>query len=215
MVQQINLIERQEAKSGVTNVRLQLATLVAALVMAAAVYVGFQVRALHRDQAALAATRAQLDQWRARQVASQPDASAMAANLVREKEIQRLEDIARYLKAGETARTQGFSEELTVLSRAATAGVWLTTVKLDHAHANLVLEGRATDASRLPDYLGALRRDPFFAGFSFTAMDIHVSDADRAATLPSVSFRLSSGATQANAEAPAGGDTRPHPEGRS
>jgi Tfp pilus assembly protein PilN len=89
-----------------------------------------------------------------------------------EREVQALEAIARTLSTGGLARTAGFVAPLQAFGHTATEGVWLTGLSLDSRRGSLVVEGRALDASRVPAYLQSLKADPYFAGTTFSAIEL-------------------------------------------
>lgn len=140
-----------------------------------------------------------------RQLAQVPSAGAALASEIEaeERAVAALEGIVRRLGHGPLARTQGFTEPLRALARAAADGVWLAGVQLDNTSGALTLDGRAVDAARVPAYLAALRADRAFAGTAFAAIDARtVADDAR----PRLEFTLRSVAQAATgaAEAPAG-----------
>ena len=76
----------------------------------------------------------------------------------------------------------GFGQYLSGLARQRVEGVWLTKVAVHASSGDMVLEGRALSAERVPAYLGQLRRDTVFAGRSRRrAQDHRTRDTGRGA----------------------------------
>jgi hypothetical protein len=128
-----------------------------------------------------------------KQLAAAPTATRRAQDELDavETEVAGLEAVALRLGAGALGRTTGFTEQLRALARGSTDGVWLTGIHLDNAGAQIVLEGKALDAARVPSLIERLGRAPQFAGTTFATIELKPSDetASRApATL--VRFRL-------------------------
>jgi len=105
-----------------------------------------------------------------------PNASKAEALGVEEREVTALETIAARLTSGAVGRAGGFTESLRAFGRTATDGVWLTALRVDNGAANLTIEGRALDASRVPALLAALRAEPYFTGASFGAIEIKAGE---------------------------------------
>jgi hypothetical protein len=154
------------------------------------VHVGFEQRALRTQRAELARIRADTQRLQ-RVLATQPKASGAASVAEEEAQIAVLERIGARLAGGALGRTEGFSSALTALAQAATDGVWLTSVMLDNSADQLVIEGQALDAARLPVLLAALKRQPRFNGTEFAKMELaRAEDAGRGTPEGTLRFRI-------------------------
>jgi Tfp pilus assembly protein PilN len=120
-----------------------------------------------------------------------------------EREVQALEAVARTLATGGLAHTTGFVAPLQAFGHTATEGVWLTGLSLDNRHGSLVVEGRALDASRVPAYLQTLRAEPYFAGTTFSAIELTAGTSTSAlAADRALKFRISTPLAEVEAASP-------------
>ena len=119
-----------------------------------------------------------------------------------EADVAAMEALAARLASGAFARTEPFTEPLRAFARARAEGVWLTGIRLNNASGQLVLEGKALDAARVPQLLAALQREPRFAGTEFARIEMQPAAEPAGA----VQFRIASAETNAgDAAANAGG----------
>ncbi len=116
--------------------------------------------------------------------------------LAEERDIKALEAVAARLTAGVLGRAGSFTETLKGLGRATREGVWLTGIKLHQASGRLTLEGKALDAARVPQLMGALGEQPEFSGTAFAALDIKREEGGQPSDAV-VRFRISSLEAQA------------------
>ncbi|MDZ7642970.1 MAG: PilN domain-containing protein [Woeseiaceae bacterium] len=107
-----------------------------------------------------------------------------ASRLLAEKEAS-----LRLISGTELGNTGGFAPHLAALARQATAGLWLTHVALSGRGDRIWLQGEATRADNVPNYLQNLAAEPPFAAQRFHRLEI-----DRPADEPSgiVSFVVTS-----------------------
>lgn len=149
--------------------------------------------AAKRGQLAAQETRAgrletQLNEL-AGQVAGRHADPALAAELADvEARLQALNLAEQALNSGALGAREGYSGHFAALSRVQAAGVWLVGVHLRGAPVAMSLTGRALDSDGAARYLGALRREPYFAGLSFAGLEIK----SEAAPGDSLEFHLSS-----------------------
>jgi len=181
-MQNINLLERK-APTGLASPKTRRAVLGAALLSV------FCVAAYLVQSQELRAARHQLDRVQAQaehlhraivEVPS-PDLALSDRLAAEESEVQALEAVARTLSTGGLAHTTGFVSTLQAFGRTATDGVWLTGIQLDNRRGSMVVEGRAIDASRVPALLQTLKGDPYFAGTTFSAIEMTAGEPGSAA----------------------------------
>ena len=112
-----------------------------------------------------------------------PDAQLQAEVQQLERKLQLRQQALALLQSEGQSADDGFSPRLSALAHQTTQGVWLTRIELSAGQ--LTLQGRATSAERLPQWMGALRREPSFAGTAFEVFDLDQPAAE-APTDPSV-----------------------------
>jgi Fimbrial assembly protein (PilN) len=128
-----------------------------------------------------------------KQLTSAPQAAQKAQQDLNaaEQEVAALEAVAARLGAGALGRTTGFTAQLRALARGSTDGLWLTGIRFDNTGAQIVLEGKALDAARVPLLIERLRRAPQFAGTTFATIELKPADeAALQAPASLVRFRL-------------------------
>ena len=200
----INLFERK-APAGLAAPGMRLALLLcgSGLALGALIY-GAQTRDLHRVRQELVRVQAQKDRLQ-RAIAEVPSPEvALADRLVsEEREVQALEAAAHTLSTGGLAHTTGFVAPLQAFGRATTQGVWLTGLTLDNRGGSMVVEGHALDASRIPALLQTLKAEPYFAGTTFSSIEV-TAGADNSALAAdrALKFRISTPAVNGEAHAP-------------
>jgi Tfp pilus assembly protein PilN len=189
----INLLERK-APAGLALRWVRRAVLVSgSLVTLVALALVVQSRDLRMVRLDLERVQAQTERLQ-RAIAEVPSADAVLADRLafEEREVQALEAVAHTLSTGGLAHTTGFVGPLQAFGRATTEGAWLTGLSLDNRRGSMVVEGRALDASRVPALLQTLKAEPYFAGTTFSAIEMMAgvpsasSAADRA-----LKFRMS------------------------
>ncbi len=189
----INLLERK-APAGLALRWVRRAVLVSgSLVTLGALAFVVQSRDLRTVRLDLERAQAQTERLQ-RAIAEVPSPDAALADRLasEERDVQALEAMAHTLATGGLAHTTGFVGPLQAFGRATTEGAWLTGLSLDNRRGSMVVEGRALDASRVPALLQTLKAEPYFAGTTFSAIEMTAgvpsaaSAADRA-----LKFRMS------------------------
>ena len=110
-----------------------------------------------------------------------------------EAEVVALETLSTRIAEGLSRRSESFTEPLRALARARTEGVWLTGVRLNNGNGQLQFEGKALEASRVPQWLAALQREPRFSGQAFARIEMQATREPEGA----VQFRIASEAASA------------------
>jgi Tfp pilus assembly protein PilN len=128
------------------------------------------LRTVRRD---LARVQAQTERLQ-HAIAEVPGPDAVLADRLasEEREVQALEAVAHTLSTGGLAHTTGFVGPLQAFGRATAEGAWLTGLTLDNRRGSMMVEGRALDASRVPALLQTLKAEPYFAGTTFSAIEM-------------------------------------------
>jgi Tfp pilus assembly protein PilN len=194
MVQQnINLLERK-APAGLASRGVRRAVLVSgSLVTLGALAFVVQSRDLRTAQRDLARVQAQTEhlQHATAEVPS-PDAALADRLASEEREVQALEAVAHTLSTGGLAHTTGFVGPLQAFGRATTEGAWLTGLSLDNRRGSMVVEGRALDASHVPALLQTLKAESYFAGTTFSAIEMTAGTANASSAADrALKFRMS------------------------
>jgi Tfp pilus assembly protein PilN len=178
-MQNIDLFERQ-VPTGLASPAGRRAVLasVLGLIASALVYL-LQNQELRSTRHELERVQALNDHLQ-RSIAGIPGAElAMSDRLAAaEDEVHAQETVVHTLTTGGLAHTSGFATSLRAFGRTSTEGVWLTAIDLDNRRGSIVVEGRAIDASRIPLMLQNLRTDPYFAGTTFSAIELSAGNAD-------------------------------------
>jgi len=200
----INLFERKApAGFGASGVRLALLLCGSVLALGALLYV-VQSHDLHRVRQELVRVQVQTDRLQ-RAVAEVPSPEVALADRLAsaEHEVQALEAVAHTLSTGGLAHTTGFVGPLQAFGRATTEGVWLTGLTLDNHAGSMVVEGRALDASRIPALLQTLKAEPYFAGTTFSAIEVTAgADSSALAADRALKFRISTPAAREESQPP-------------
>jgi Tfp pilus assembly protein PilN len=175
----INLFEPRKP-AGLTSPWVRRTMLLSAslVVLGALAYLE-QSRELHTVRQKLSRAQAQADRLQRSMVEIPSPEIALADRLAsEEREVQALETVARTLSTGGLAHTAGFVDPLQAFGRATAEGVWLTGLTLDNRRGSMVVEGRALDASRVPALLQTLKAESYFAGTTFSAIEMTAGAAD-------------------------------------
>jgi Tfp pilus assembly protein PilN len=174
MIQEnINLLERKApsglASPGIRYAGVGLGSLVIIGVLAYLLE-SRELRSLRHD---LARAQAQTEHLKHAVVeVPSPDLALAERLAAEEREVQALEAVAQTLATGGLAHTTGFVTTLQAFGRTTTEGVWLTGLDLDNRRGAMVVEGRALDASRVPALLQTLKSESYFAGTTFSAIEL-------------------------------------------
>jgi Tfp pilus assembly protein PilN len=214
----INLFERK-APSGLASPQVRWAIFGCATVVALGVVaLGVQSRGLLSQRQELARVQARTNRLQhAMTEVPSPDVALAERLAAKERDVQALEAVARTLSTGGLAHTAGFVAPLQAFGRASTEGVWLTGLTLDNRHGSMVLEGRALDASRIPALLQTLKAEPYFAGTTFSAIEVTPgTDGSPIAADRVLKFRISTPVADAETHEPlAQADAVPAPTDRN
>nr|WP_202423890.1 hypothetical protein [Duganella margarita] len=123
-------------------------------------------------------------------------------------ELKALHDVSSVLQGGALGNTNGYAEYFRAFSRQNVSGLWLTGVTIGGAGNEIGVQGRAMQATLIPNYIARLTAERVMHGKSFASLDIGRPDAPAApapaatpgaaapATLPFVEFSLQSTAVQ-------------------
>lgn len=181
-MQNIDLYERQ-APTGLASPAVRRAILASALGLVACVLAWLlQAQQLRSTQHDLERVQALNDHLQ-RAIAGVPTAELVMHDKLAtdEEEVHALETVVHTLATGGLAHTTGFAASLRAFGRTSTDGVWLTGIGLDNRRGSMVVEGRAVDAARLPALLQSLGKDPYFAGTTFSALEMNAGNPDSSA----------------------------------
>jgi len=210
----INLLERKPPSGlALPWVRRAVALSGSLVALGTLVFVA-QTRDLKAVRHELARVQAQTERLqRAIVEVPSPDVALADRLASEEREVLALEAVAHTLSTGGLAHTTGFVGPLQAFGRATTEGVWLTGLTLDNRRGSMVVEGRALDASRVPSLLQTLKAEQYFAGTTFSAIQMTAGAANGASAADRVlKFRIST--PTSDAETP-GQTANPAPTDRS
>jgi len=191
MSQSINLLE--PARNAAPDGTLYRHALIGVLLLAAALgtFWALEQAALSNARAELARDQAESDRLLHEQAAlAAPNAQWLARIDAEEHEVQGLEIIAQQLHSGALGSTRSFAGPLRAFGRATAPGVWLTALTLDNTNNAMMLEGKATDASRVPGLLQALEAEPAFEGTRFETIELSPAATDASAKGSAVVFHI-------------------------
>lgn len=200
MTQTINLLEKTRNKAPDGTLYRHALIGLALLVVALGTFWALGQVGLRNARAELARDQAASDRLLHEQALMvAPNAQWRARIDAEERDVQALEIIAQQLQGGKLGSTRSFAPQLRAFGRATTAGVWLTGLHLDNATESMALDGKATDASRLPGLLQALEAEPAFQGTRFEALELRPAAGESGTGGTTVVFHI---ATPAAASAP-------------
>nr|WP_154357053.1 hypothetical protein [Duganella aquatilis] len=124
-------------------------------------------------------------------------------------ELKALHDVSSVLQGGALGNTAGYAEYFRAFSRQNVSGLWLTGVTISGAGNDIGVQGRAMQATLIPNYIARLTGERVMHGKSFASLDIGRPEAAQpaqaapqgpapaaAATAPFVEFSLQSTAAQ-------------------
>jgi Tfp pilus assembly protein PilN len=195
-MQQINLLNPQLLTPRVSfSSRTMVWMLLAVLALGLAAY--FWGLAATRDiQSRVAQAQAERDELQSRiDALSQPSEDGLTAEDKRAQALvaarQRLAHLQKLRAAlGGVYAEAGFSPRLRALSSEGLPGVWLTGIEFGEA--GMRLEGRALQASNIPDFLAILARQPALDNLALSGFSILPPEAttDGQAAPPGVAFAV-------------------------
>lgn len=169
----INLFERK-APSGLASPAVRRAALwIGSAAVVGLLAYGMQTRELRALAQELARVQTHTERLQ-RTIAEVPSPDVALADRLaaQEREVQSLEAVVHTLSTGGLAHTAGFVATLQAFGRTTTEGVWLTGLSLDNRRGAMTVEGRALDASRVPALLQTLKAEPYFAGTTFSGIEM-------------------------------------------
>ena len=108
-----------------------------------------------------------------------PRISAEIARL--EAEARGRQEAMEVLRAGGLGDTRGFSDHLKAFARQSFDGIWLTGLSIATAGRDVSVEGRASHAAYVPDYLKRLNGENAMQGHPFSELVIQEPAPDPAA----------------------------------
>jgi hypothetical protein len=135
-------------------------------------------------KAMLAKREQRLNQSRA-QFAPRAKDPALAAQLASaEAELKALHDVSSVLQGGALGNTAGYAEYFRAFSRQNVNGLWLTGVSINGAGNDIGVQGRAMQATLIPNYIARLTGERVMRGKTFASLDIGRPDAAAPAAAP-------------------------------
>jgi hypothetical protein len=135
----------------------------------------------------------------------------LAAELAEaQAELKALHDVSSVLQGGALGNTAGYAEYFRALSRQNVSGLWLTGVTISGAGNDIGVQGRAMQATLIPNYIARLTGERVMHGKSFSSLNIGRPEAAQPtqpapqgaapAAAPFVEFSLQSTAVQETAK---------------
>jgi hypothetical protein len=107
---------------------------------------------------------------------------ALAAQVVAaEAELKALHDVSAVLQGGALGNTAGYAEYFRAFSRQNVNGLWLTGVSINGAGNDIGVQGRAMQATLIPNYIARLTGERVMRGKTFASLDIGRPEAAAAA----------------------------------
>jgi hypothetical protein len=107
--------------------------------------------------------------------ASDPKLSAELADA--QAELKALHDVSSVLQGGALGNTNGYAEYFRAFSRQNVSGLWLTGVTIGAAGNDIGVQGRAMQATLIPNYIARLTAERVMHGKTFASLDIARPDA--------------------------------------
>jgi hypothetical protein len=112
---------------------------------------------------------------------------ALAAQVTAaEAELKALHDVSSVLQGGALGNTAGYAEYFRAFSRQNVSGLWLTGVSINGAGNDIGVQGRAMQATLIPNYIARLTGERVMRGKTFASLDIGRPEAAASATSASV-----------------------------
>lgn len=109
------------------------------------------------------------------------------------------QELVERLKGGELGNRDGYSRFLKALARQHLEGVWLTSIEISGPHDDFAIQGRATRADLLPEYIRMLRKEEAFRGKPIGTLALREREIE-----PKAEKTTPAGAAEAKGEAKAG-----------
>ena len=89
-----------------------------------------------------------------------------------EAELKALHDASSMLQGGALGNTEGYAEYFRAFSRQNVNGLWLTGVSINGAGSDIGVQGRAMQATLIPNYISRLTAERVMHGKTFASLDI-------------------------------------------
>nr|WP_202414443.1 MSHA biogenesis protein MshI [Duganella flavida] len=144
-------------------------------------YAAQSVGELEKDaeagKALLAKREQRLNQARVQFAPRAKDAALEAQVLAAEAELKALHDVSSVLQGGALGNTAGYAEYFRAFSRQNVSGLWLTGVSINGAGNDIGVQGRAMQATLIPNYIARLTGERIMRGKTFASLDIARPDA--------------------------------------
>lgn len=179
MSQQINLFNPVFLKQRKVFTSLAMAQALAVLVAGIGLLAWYSQDSVNQMQAQADQSARQLERRQARlqtvsaEMAPKPKNAALAAQAAElELRLQALRDAGDVIGRGAIGNTKGYADYFRAFARQDIAGVWLTGLSIEGAGLGINIEGRATDASLVPGYIGQLSREAVLKGKTFASLQI-------------------------------------------
>jgi len=132
-----------------------------------------RIAAKEAEQASrLTALQAQVMRMAQELAARRPDPALQRELADLEALLDARNQVMATLGSGALGDTRGVSEYFRAFARQRAEGVWLTGFSIGGAGSELVIQGRTTDAQRLPGYLSRLRRESALRGHGFETLSV-------------------------------------------
>jgi hypothetical protein len=110
---------------------------------------------------------------------------ALAAEVVAaEAELKALHDVSSVLQGGVLGNTAGYAEYFRAFSRQNVSGLWLTGVSINGAGNDIGVQGRAMQATLIPNYIARLTAERVMHGKTFASLDIARPEGTATASAP-------------------------------
>jgi hypothetical protein len=137
-------------------------------------------------KAILAKREQRLNQAKAQFAPRTKDPTLAAQVTAAEAELKALHDVTSVLQGGALGNTAGYAEYFRALSRQNVNGLWLTGVSINGAGNDIGVQGRAMQATLIPNYIARLTGERVMRGKTFASLDIGRPDAAAPATSAAV-----------------------------
>ena len=131
----------------------------------------------NEGKATLAKREQQLIRANAQFAPRAPDAVLQADLNDAEAELKALRDVSAVLQGGALGNTSGYAEYFRAFSRQNVNGLWLTGVTISGAGTDIGVQGRAMQATLIPNYIARLTGERVMHGKAFASLDIGRPDA--------------------------------------
>lgn len=185
MSQQINLFNPIFLKQKKIFTAVPMAEALGVIVVGALLLTWYASQSIARleqeadaGKAALAKREQQLVKANAQFAPRAKDARLEAELTEAEAELKALHDVSSVLQGGALGNTLGYAEYFRAFSRQNVSGLWLTGVSIHGAGNDIGLQGRAMQATLIPNYIARLTGEKIMHGKTFASLDIGRPEAE-------------------------------------